>query len=45
MSEEKSMTVFSLAGPQAVESLALVGCASAPPPGRFAEGEFEGEKV
>lgn len=45
MSEEKGMTVFSLAGPQAAESLALVGCASFPPPGRWVEGEFDGEKV
>ncbi len=42
ISEE--MAVFSLAGPQAVDSLALVGC-SCPPPGRLVKGEFEGEKV
>lgn len=45
MSEEKSMTVFSLAGPQAATSLTLVGCASVPPPGRSVEVEYDGEKV
>eukprot|EP00903_Cladosiphon_okamuranus_P014642 g13577.t1 len=45
VSEEKGMAVFSLAGPQAAESLALVGCGSVPPPGRSVEGEFDGEKV
>lgn len=45
MSEKKSMAVFSLAGPQAAESLALVGCSSIPPPGRWVKGEFDGEKV
>eukprot|EP00752_Nemacystus_decipiens_P011876 g10532.t1 len=45
VSEEKGMAVFSLAGPRAAESLALVGCASAPAPGRSVEGEFDGEQV